>query len=355
MRRISAAISLLFCASTFAQVQWQSKFDLTTRALYVESSTQQARRFGIIPASEITISIQDNLTFYSRASALLETGSYKGTLLDEFKPDQQVILNHAFFDYAPWSGSQLLAGALPMKDWSTDLLVDSTRFLGVGARQKLPLWAQASVSVDVLGAIPSNQELTNRLGSVSEGTPSYWQAGLTLDLPGDILGILTKAYAWGYSNVDGDIAYQSGFMGNQTQGVGSTNTRFVYSYKGFAGSFDIKGELAPVRWGLGLDYLFNDGAPDERNQATRARVMIGYTQHDFTIGFFEIESDASIGYYNNSMLGHNNREGIQFDYKYQYSKDNSLGLEIVQSKTIRASLLQVDQDAVSLWWHLQLK
>lgn len=355
MKKYSVVAGLLFCTTAMAQVQWQSGFDLTTRALYIESSTQQARSFGIVPGANVTISIQDNLTFFSRASALLETGSYKGTLLDEFKPDQQVVLNHAYFDYRPWESIQLLGGAIPMKDWSMDILIDSTRFLGAGARQKIALWGEAALSIDILGAIPSNQELTNRLGSVSEGTPSYWQTGLSLNLPGDLLGIKTKAYAWGYSNVDGDIAFQSGFMGNQTIGVGSTNTRFAYSYKGFAGSFDIDGEVSTFRWGLGLDYLFNDGAPDERNQATRARINLGHLKHDFTFSYFEIESDASIGYYNNALLGHTNRDGIGLDYTYKYSKDSSVGLKAVRAKTIRSSLLQADQDAISMWWRLNLK
>lgn len=355
MKSFISIIGLVFCATISAQVQWQSNFDLTTRALYVESSTQQARSFGIMPSANITILIQDNLTFSSRASALLETGSYKGTLLDEFKPDQQVILNHAYFSYRPWESIQMLAGAIPMKDWSTDLLIDSTRFLGAAARQKISLWGDAAISIDALGAIPSNQELTNRLGSVSEGTPSYWQAGLSLNLPGDLLGIEAKAYTWGYSNVDGDIAFQSGFMGNQTIGVGSSNTRFAYSYKGFAGNFDIEGEVALMRWGLGFDYLFNDGAPDERNQATRARASLGHKNHNFVFSYFEIESDASIGYYNNALLGHTNRDGMGFDYEYQYSKDSSMGLKAVSAKTIRSSLLQANQDAISIWWRLNLK
>lgn len=340
--------------STHAAYKWNVNFDLAVNAQYVEGQTQQARNFGIAPAANVNVQLFENLSFKARASALLETGSYKGTLLDEFKPDQQVVLNHAYFHYLPWQSMQTQLGAIPMKGWTPDMLISSTRFLGANAIQKISLWADAALELKALAAIPTNQELTNRLGTVSEGTPSYWQAGVGLDLPGDILGINAQAFAWGYSDITNNVAYQSSFMGNQTTGFGSNNTRLAYAFKGFTGVLDFNGQLGGIKYGIGGDYIFNDGAPDSRNQAMRSRATLGFGAHKNIFSWFKIESDAAIGYYNSSILGHTNRDGISYEYIYQDTKESSFGLTAVHSKTIRTTLLQADQDAINVWWRLEL-
>lgn len=354
-RRILFLIIFVFCHESLAAVDWQSHFYISSRANYVESTTQQARTFGIAPAVALDIKINEKLNFYSRASALLETGSHKGTLLDEFKPDQQIILNYAYFNYLPWHQAQIKLGAIPMKDWAPDILVADTRFLGAGFIQALSLWNEAKLSLFGLGAIPSNQELTNRLGTVSEGTPSYTQLGLSLELPGDLLAIKTKVFAWNYNDIGGNVAFQSGFMGNQTNGIGSANTRLSYEFKGLAASGSAMSNFSNWYLELAGDYLFNDGAPDNRNQALRARTTIGTGAHDLSLVWYEIESDAAIGYYNNAFLGHTNRDGLALEYKYHHSKAENIGIAFVRAKTLQANLLQADQDAITAWWSLSLK
>src|SRR5690606_37210691 len=107
--------------------------------------------------------LHENLFFYSKASAILETCSHKGTLLDDFKPDQQVILNYAFFKTHPWESSTLQAGAIPMKEFASDLHIDASRFLGTSANQSFKFLNENILNFFALAAIPSNQELTNRL------------------------------------------------------------------------------------------------------------------------------------------------------------------------------------------------
>src|SRR5690606_22925901 len=136
-------VLVVHSTSAFAAYKWDVKFDLTVNAQYVEGQTQQARNFGIAPAANFNVQLLENLSFKARASALLEAGSYKGTLLDEFKPDQQVVLNHAYFNYLPWQSMQAQRGASPMKTWTPDMLISSTRFLGVNGIQKISLWSDA--------------------------------------------------------------------------------------------------------------------------------------------------------------------------------------------------------------------
>lgn len=352
-RSLLSMLALCFSSTVAAKLNWETSFDLSGKAFYLESATQQARTFGITPAANVDFKFNPQLSFFTRASALLETGSYKGTLLDEFKPDQQVLLNHAYFNLLPWHQFTLDAGAIPMHDKTSDLLVSATRFLGLAANQKINFYGDHSFSLEGLIAIPSNQELTNRLGNVSEGTPTYLQSGLGISLPGDLLNISAKSFLWGYSDVTGNVAFQSGFMGNQTIGIGATNTRLAYNFKGYGAIVDVAGEFTSLKWGLGADYLFNDGAPDSRNQAMRTRFKLAYHDHEFRLSWFEIEADAAIGYYNNAILGHTNREGFSFEYEHEYAQDISFGVNIIHAKTIRATLLQSDQDAVSFWWHFK--
>ena len=349
-KRQLIALLCLLPSITHAQAKLASAFSLSGNATYVESTAQQARTFGITPSLAIKYPFHETISFYAKASAILETGSHKGTLLDDFKPDQQVVLNYAYFEVSPWQTSQLRLGAIPMKDYANDLHINSSRFLGFSANQEFNFGDQNKLDFFLLAAIPSNQELTNRLGNVSEGTPRYWQAGAQLSLPGDLLGIKLKSYVWEYTNVTGNVAYQSGFMGNQTIGVGSTNTKLAYAFKGITSSVDFNGELSSMRWNFGGDYIFNDGAPNNRNLAKRARFTLGSGDHDFEFSWYEIQSDATIGYYNSALLGHTNRDGLALEYRYQYSKDIKMGMTIVHAQTLRTTLLQADQDAVSLWW-----
>ena len=336
-------------------LEYSYQFSLGSNITYIESSTQQARSFGIAPSAFIDLKISEEFKFFSQSSALLETGSHKGTLLDEFKPAQQVVLNYAFFDYTPWTKAHVKFGALPMDDWTPDIHISATRFFGASFIQAFPLWADASMTFKTLGAIPSNQELTNRLGNVSEGTPSYWQSGLDLDMPGDILGIKLQGYLWGYSDVDGNVAFQSGFMGNQTVGIGSANTRLAYKFRGYAGSFLLNGMIGQFNWGLGSDYIFNDSAPDERNQALQVNTILGYDKHLATFSWYEVESDSVIGYYNSALRGHTNRDGIALKYEYKASDKMEFGFEIVSAKVKKATLLQSDQDGATLWWNINLE
>ncbi len=345
--------SFLFFVITITNVfaiEYDYRFSLGSNITYIESPTQQARSFGISPSVIIDLKISEEFKFFSQSSALLETGSHKGTLLDEFKPAQQVVLNYAFFDYSPWKMTHFNLGALPMSKWTPEIHISATRFFGISFVQAFPLWSQASLTFKTLGAIPSNQELTNRLGGVSEGTPSYWQSGVALDLPGDILGINIQGYLWGYSDVNGNVAFQSGFMGNQTVGIGSANTNLAYSFRGYAGRVNLKGLVGSFNWAIGGDYIFNDGAPDERNQAIQSNLIIGLDKHQSSISWFDIQSDAVIGYYNSALYGHTNRTGFALKQEYNFDKQSSFGIELVRAKIKKTTLLQSDQDAVSIWW-----
>lgn len=344
---------VLVSQNSFA-MSYVHKFSFNTKMTYIESATQQARSFGITPAGLLDIKISDKFKFFSKASILLETGSHKSALLDEFKPAQQVILNYAFFDINPWVFTHFDFGAIPMKKWAPDILISSTRFFGATIDQAIPLWAQAQLHLQALTSIPSNQELTNRLGGVSEGTPNYWQAGMQLDLPGDILGINARGFAWGYDNINGNVAYQSGFMGNQTLGIGSTNSTLAYKFNGYAGSLDFNGTVDQWNWGFGGDYIFNDGAPNQRNQATKLRMIIDHNDYQSTLTWFDIQSDATIGYYNNALLGHTNRNGFSYQLEIKIDSTSKIILNYVHSTIIKQTLVQSDQDALSFNWSYQL-
>tara|TARA_R110000868_G_scaffold154736_2_gene380946 strand:+ start:5739 stop:6806 length:1068 start_codon:yes stop_codon:yes gene_type:complete len=354
LSRLIILISLLPSLAA-SKIDWNGQLAISSNATYVESSTQQARSFGVTPELRLSINIKEDLTFYSKASAILETGSFKGTLVDEFKPDQQVLLNYGYFSYKPFSTNQLEFGALPMSSRAPRILVASGRFLGAEILQSFSLWGEAKLNFYALSAIPSNQELTNRLGGVSEGTPGYQQLGMDLNLPGDLVAIDFKAFAWSFNNVTGNVAYQSGFMGNQTQGIGSANTRFSYEYEGLGSSLQIKGQTQSFKWGVTTEFIYNDGAPDARNQALRLSPSITISDHQLSLSWFEIEADAAIGYYNESSYGHTNRTGLSFDYLIPFSNDESFGFSYANSKTINTTLLQSDQDVLKMWWRLQLK
>ena len=351
---IRAFLLLALLTQNLFAMNYDHKFSLNTKMTYIESSTQQARSFGIIPAAILNVKITDKFKFFSKASILLETGSHKSALLDEFKPAQQVVLNHAYFDFNPWLLTHFNFGALPMKDWTPDILISSTRFFGASFDQAIPLWAQAQLHLQGLSAIPSNQELTNRLGGVSEGTPNYWQAGLELDLPGDLLGIKAQGFIWGYDNINGNIAYQSGFMGNQTQGVGSTNSTLAYKFNGYSGSIDFEGIVEEWNWALGGDYIFNDGAPNERSQGVKLRFLFGHSDYQSTLSWFDIQSDAAIGYYNNSLLGHTNRNGYAYQLEVKIDASSKIIFDYTHSTLIRQNLVQSNQDAASFNWSYQL-
>tara|TARA_R110000868_G_scaffold136049_11_gene348848 strand:+ start:7733 stop:8800 length:1068 start_codon:yes stop_codon:yes gene_type:complete len=354
LSRLIILISL-FPFVVCSKVDWTSRLALLSNATYVESSTQQARSFGLIPALSIDINIAPNLVFKAMSSAILETGSHKGTLLDEFKPDQQVVLNYGYFSYNPYEGNQIELGALPMSERAPNILIAGTRFLGAEILQEIALWGEAELNLYALSAIPSNQELTNRLGGVSEGTPGYQQLGINLSLPGDLIGIKFNAFAWSFNNVTGNVAYQSGFMGNQTQGIGSANTKLSYDYKGLASSLQMSGEVATTRWSFLAEMIYNDGAPDGRNQAMRLSPSIEIDSHTFTVSWFEIEADAAIGYYNNAIYAHTNRSGFALDYKLSFNEDEAFGISVARSNVLKATLLQSDQDYLKMWWSFQLK
>ncbi|MBL6988322.1 MAG: hypothetical protein ISR65_01010 [Bacteriovoracaceae bacterium] len=321
-------------------------------AFSVDSAKNEARIFGIDFKFKVNYGISDNLTASLKAGVVLETGSQKSLNVDEFAPGYRIKLDEGYLRWQPLSQVELKFGGINQKEYGVPIFLDSVVF--VGAKQKISVLKFDNFLDTYLSAqqaIPSNHALSTRLGAVIEGTPSLFIESLGINLKTRYLQLTTEGSYFYFSNLYGNVAKTSGFMGNSVTGTENDDTaKFLYNFQGIVlnavATIYINDELNIDVHG---SYLNNTEAPVNKAMGYIAGAGLVYNKIYSSFDIFYNEQDSSPAYYNSSKFGHNNREGISLILGHKWQNDlMDLSLQYVDSKVINISAHQSDAKIISL-------
>lgn len=312
---------------------------------YVDNKQVEARVFGVTGFLGVKADITETLKLNVNAGATLEVGSNNSFIIDEYAPRRQWRLRNAHFKYEPFSFLSIKAGAVNQRDYYSPLLMTSSAWLSLQERISLNFSDNHTVYVRAQQAIPNNLNLTQRIGIVEDGTPSFLMESAGFDFKGDILSINAEAGIWSYNSLSTGAAYQSQFLGNSVSGGSQLNSDFLYSFSGvnFSGGLTayLYDDFGIAVWG---QYLYNDKAPEERNkgQVIKGSLILDHIRP--SILFFRNESDSSVGFYNSAFYSHNNHEG--YSVQLQYKKPHSENSKNSDDDSISAFINYVDSSPI---------
>lgn len=326
---------------------WYFQSELSLYALSVAGDRAEAQVAGTSLSLLASHRLSSELHVHLNASMRLENGSHKSLDIAEFAPEQQVLLNSAEISYRPYTWIELKAGALNQEHFKSPLFVESTAF--VAARETLKyVTGNNSFYVSIQQAIPNNQNLSERLGSIDQGTPSLFTETLGHRFNGDLFNSELAVTSFGFRNLSNSVAHQSRFMGNSVIGIGQDSAEFNYKYQGLNAQFELWMAL-PAQWSLALQghWTKNRKAPESRSTAQWVGLSLNSLQWSFKGQYLSSESDASVAFYNNKILGHNNVEGFGLGLEYRTGWGR-LKLDTIQTSPIEHNIFQDDATIVML-------
>lgn len=320
---------------------------------YVDNKQVEARVFGVSTYLNIKTQFNEKLKFDFSGGAAADVGSNNSFIIDEYAPRRQVQLKRAFFQWNPYESLGLKVGAINQRDYNLPLLLTRTAFLGSQQQFNINFSPNHKLYLRLQQAIPNNLNLTQRIGIVEDGTPSFFIETIGLKLDGDLLAFEGSASRWSYDALSTGVAYQSQFLGNSVSGGGQLNSDFIYRYSGYTANAYLKISLSDdfgiKTWG---HYLYNDEAPEKRNRGQLFAAGLFFGHLLFHINYFKNESDSSPAFYNSALFSHNNHEGslVQITYENPHTNNENevtAYINYVESSPITFNAFQSDTKKVN--------
>ena len=313
---------------------------------YVDNQQVEARVMGLMIGADVTIPYSDTFKIEFSGGALLETGSNSSFITNEYEPNRIWILKYAQATYNPFEALKLEAGAISQSDYNSPLLVSGSAFLGVRETLSLNFTKNHRVYLKLEQTIPNNINLIQRIGVVEDnGTPYYYNEGIGLELEGDLLGLQVEASQFRFESLAAGIANISRNFGNSVTSGNNISSDFVYGYKGYNLMWDITASpIDSVELEFYGQWLYNDEAPDGRNQGHIYGLGLNMNPWIINIEQFRSESDSSIAYYNSKDYSHNNHEGMLYRFKYEVEDYQEISFTYISSTLLESNSLQSDTE-----------
>lgn len=346
-----ALISLLTSSQLWA---WSVEARQSLYGYSVEGKRLEARVMGVGLDVLTNRSLSSDLTFKMDAGLRLENGSHKSLDIAEFSPNQQVLLNEGLLQWGPIRFFEFKVGGINQRHLNSPLLIDEVVF--IGASEKLLLtWGEYTLFLNFQQLVPNNRNLSTRLGSIDEGTPSFLSETLGLHLGGDLLSLKLEGSLFGFGGLSPSVAHQSRFLGNTVVGVSQDSAGFDTAFKG-------QNLWAELTWFVAQDfsfrfhgqYLHNRRAAEGKNQGQLLGLVLGWSKFKVGYDWYEIEADAAVAFYNDKYLGHTNRQGHRLNLLYHHELGD-FSLTAVRTTPLRNNIFQAKSDLIALNYTHQFK
>lgn len=345
MTKLTILLVLLISTHTYAKKKKSFRLDnvkLTSGVAMdiVEAEDIKARIFGYQFGININDKLTSDLELFFGATVTLETGSNEvvGTVA-EFEPNESISLNEGGLSYRP---SELLAfrvGALDQARFQSPLLIGSNAFAAVEEKINLGSFYFAAQQ-----AIPSNNKLSKRLGTVETGTPYFSTETLGFKL-GTKSHFQVEISHYAYKDLSSGVAEKSETFGNSVTGIGAAK-KFNYDFDGYNMTLSSRYQFGKNALSFGGQYLLNDEAPDGRNKGSLAIIGFSRNLYGFYLETFRNESDTAPAYYNSKYYGHNNMQGSSAIFRIE-SKAFNLNLRFVDMSPIEDNSIQTNTQVIS--------
>jgi hypothetical protein len=318
------------------------KYTLGMSGDYVESDSIKARVLSIDAGLQIKDSLNEDLFYHVRLLGNFENGTNKATgLTAEYEPNQAVNLWEGGLVYSPLSFARFEVGAINQNQFNSPLLVWNTAFAGLTEQIR---WNEFYVRAQQ--AIPNNNILSRRIGGIDEGTPMFYMETIGFDFDNQNFKFKTEVSRFAFKELSSQVALTSQDFGNSVVGA-NQSARFLYGYKGT----NVSGETSITTesgWKIQIDgqYIFNEDAPDGRNNGMLTQLGIGSNHVIVKVGLFKNESDTAPAFYNARLYGHNNMQGTVVTLQGE-EKEYSYRLQLVNGKPIEQNIRQSDMTIIN--------
>lgn len=306
----------------------------------VEAENIKSRVFGYNLSLYIQDSFAPDLKAFLGATASLETGSNQvNATVAEFEPNEGINLDQGGLIYQPTSILRFRIGALNQSDFDSPLLLGNSAFAAIEEKISIgPFYFKAQQ------AIPSNNKLTKRIGTIDKGTPYLSTETLGMDI-GHKRSLKLEASHFKFKDLSNNIAEQSSSFGNSVTGIGNS-IKYNYEFDGYNVVLDSKYNYGNSSFFFSGEYLYNNEAPSKRNTGTLARIGYGYKTISFQLESFRNESDTAPAFYNSKYYGHNNIKGSAASFKF-IDKDLDMKLRFTSFTPIEDNASQAKTEMIS--------
>ncbi len=319
---------------------------------------EQSQFFGMSLMGDFRAQLLSNLTFRTKAGVSLSSG-YAQSRFGDNVGASSVWLEEAYLNLRALNSRlarfYFTAGALDQGDLNMKILVNGQPFpgvrqtlvLGQDADTKLKIWAQQT--------IPTSKTLSTKTVD-AEVMPTFMSETIELSLrPARSLKLTGQATHYAFNNLPSAVALQSQIYGNTTTETGPNTARFQYGFEGFGLGGSARYDFMPS-FGVqvGGYMLQNTQAPEgyRNSQYVNGGLIIGLENEiELNAGgaVFFVEDDVTPGFYNDSKIGHNNRQGysaqVDVDFKRQRFK---LRAAFTDADVLNFNINQTRQQAFSI-------
>lgn len=304
----------------------------------------QLVQLAIMPT--VKINLLKNLKFTAQGIIGLTTGRVQ-TRFDN--PNFNALnLNELTLSYFPIEELSLEAGALNQNHLETPMLILDRAFPGVQAKSKFNVTDNFTLGLRAQYSIPNSVSFeTDRTDN--EAMPSFLTQGFDFNWKAlEWLKIKGQVHHFTYNDLPSVVAFQSGRLGNEVEGIQSSQSKFLYEFDGFSQSYHfdflISEKIVPK---LNLQMIDNSEAPSDRSRSqwigVGADIFFKNISITPSVAYFYAESDSVPALYSDVRLGRNNREGMNFKLKVNFIKSGfSLSANYTQANLIEPDPVQND-------------
>ena len=315
--------------------------DVVSKFAALQGQTDRANKFAMSVLFDSQLTLTNDFKFISYAGFKYETGTANSGFNERrYAATSKLVYDYAYISYKPFNFITLEAGAVDnTSDDSVSPLVNyGVSFLG--AREKLKIASKyMDVTLVATQAMPYNDDLSDSIGTVNEGTPKFFSEIVNADIKISDTLIKLKAGHFAYQDLSNSVANSDRYFGNTVTGNDESDSEYAYNFKGWlygaSAKFKITNYLTVTP---AIDTVKNDEAVEGKNKGRTAKLNIDSEIINHKIkaffGNFDNESDTAPAFY---------RKSIQ---KNSY-KGNFVGLTIENPESLKTTIKYVDRTSKS--------
>ncbi|MDP7320108.1 MAG: hypothetical protein QF441_05835 [Bacteriovoracaceae bacterium] len=320
------------------------KFSFGMSLDIVQADTVKARVFGHEFGVDYNYQFADDSYLFFQSSVILEVGSNDvvGSVA-EFEPNESINLDRGGMGYRPFEWFHIQLGALDQGKYSSPLLLTKNAFAAI--KEEIIL---GEVYLLFQQAIPSNNKLSKRLGTVDTGTPYFVLNTIGFKSGKEDFFQLELSH-YKFQDLPSNVAEKSLAFGNSISGTGEAS-QFNYDFSGANFYFNSRVMTSELGLLFSGQYIYNEKAPDGRNSGYLAYLGLEFEKLIVKLEGFKNESDTSPAFYNSKYHGHNNMQGNGLNLQLN-QESSQLNLRYAKMTPIEQNSIQDSTEIFQMNYH----
>ena len=223
------------------------------------------------------LEMNDFVSFHGRGGIKYETGSTQSVFNERRNtPDSNVIYDYAFVRTNLFANTvKLDFGSLDNNPEKMGSFIQ-TGLTSVGVQENFKYESKYfDIELNAIQSKPQNDELSNRIESVEQGSPKFFYEYIKADLKLNRIKLHATYGQYAYDDLSNSVAFQEQFMGNSIVQGDEATSRFIYKYKGtqflLGASFKLSEFITLLP---SYEAVENNNAPSSQNMATNQQLII---------------------------------------------------------------------------------